>query len=287
MDKKSLNADIERNEYIEQNDEKLRTVQLIELDILKEFIRVCEENKLRYYSVGGTLLGAVRHKGFIPWDDDMDVAMPRKDYDKFLELYRIQLADRYDVEHFTIQDDVYFYPLKIRDLETRVKEIRLGDETVSYLSIDVFPIDGYPNKRINQFFYKIRYYYLKMRIGFCNIERLRTNVDRPLHERIIIKLAQIIHTDRFFDLKKEQSRFDKLFKSTKNEKSILVGDISGRYGFREFVPTSYWGKPKKLPFEDIEINVPAKYDKYLGRIYGNYMKLPTKEQRVAGHIELV
>lgn len=268
------------------SESELRKIQLLELDILKDFIRVCEENGLRYYAVGGTLLGAVRHTGFIPWDDDMDVAMPRKDYDKFLEIYRKKLSERYDVEHFSIQEDVYFYPLKIRDLETRVSEKRLDENAVSYLSIDVFPIDGYPNERFKQFLYKLGYYYRKMRIGFCNIDRLR-KMKRPLHERLLIKFAKTFRLNEKLNLKKEQEGFDKVFRSTKGKKCKLVGDISGRYGFREFVPVSYFGKPEKLPFEDIMLNVPREYDKYLTRIYGDYMQLPPEEARVSDHISIV
>lgn len=68
--------------------DKLRKLQLVEIDLLKEFIGICKENNLRYYMLGGTLLGAVRHKGFIPWDDDIDVGMPRKDYKKFLQIVK-------------------------------------------------------------------------------------------------------------------------------------------------------------------------------------------------------
>lgn len=270
----------------DMSESELRRVQLLELDILKDFIRVCEENGLRYYAVGGTLLGAVRHKGFIPWDDDMDVAMPRKDYDKFLEIYRTKLKERYDVEHFSIQEDVYFYPLKIRDLETRVSEKRLDENAVSYLSIDVFPIDGYPDQRPKQFLYKLGYYYRKMRIGFCNIDRLR-KMERPLHERMLIEFAKTFKLNEKLSLKKEQEGFDKVFKSTKGKKCKLVGDISGRYGFREFVPVSYFGKPEKLQFEDIMLNVPKEYDKYLTRIYNDYMQLPPEEARVSDHIRIV
>lgn len=268
-------------------DKELREIQLKELDILKDFIRVCKEYNLRYYAVGGTLLGAVRHGGFIPWDDDMDVAMPRKDYDLFLEKYRHMLSPRYDVEHFTIQEDVYFYPLKLRDLRTRVKEQRLSEDSVSYLSIDVFPIDGYPDKRPKQFFYKLGYYYYKMRIGFCNIDRLRSNVKRPAHEKLLIAFAKAFRLNEKLSLKKEQEKFDKVFKSTKGKKCMLVGDISGRYGFREFVPRGYFGKPRQRRFEDIMINVPNKYDRYLTRIYGDYMELPPESERQAGHIEIV
>ena len=267
-------------------DSELRRVQLLELDILRDFIRVCEGNRLRYYAVGGTLLGAVRHKGFIPWDDDMDLAMPRKDYDKFLEVYRTCLSERYDVEHFSIQEDVYFYPMKLRDTKTRVSEKRLSEDDISFLSIDVFPIDGYPDRRFDQFRYKIGYYFRKMRIGFCNVNRLR-KIDRPMHEKALIAFAKLFRLNEKLSLRKEQEGFDKVFKSTKGKKCKLVGDISGRYGFREFVPVSYFGKPVQLPFEDIMINAPKEYDKYLSRIYGDYMQLPPEDKRVSDHIRIV
>ncbi|MBQ9199859.1 MAG: LicD family protein [Lachnospiraceae bacterium] len=269
-------------------DENIRQLQKKEMDILNAFISVCEKNKLKYYAVGGTLLGAVRHKGFIPWDDDMDVAMPRKDYEKFLHIFYKDLPENIKVLHYTNGENVYFYPMKLQNTDVKVTEQRLEEtDSISYLSIDVFPIDGYPNKRSKQALYKLKYYYYKMLIGFCNVNILRKNVDRPFYERVIIKFAKLFRLNRILKLKKQQDKFDKLLKSTMGEECKLVGDISGAYGFREFVPVSYFGKGTKLDFEDIKINCPCKYDKYLKRIYGDYMQLPPEDKRVAGHLKIV
>ena len=118
---------------------------------------------------------------------------------------------------------------------------------------------------------------------------------KGLTERKLVKMARIKYirvstthqnTQRQ-EANVEAEGFDKVFKSTKGKKCKLVGDISGRYGFREFVPVSYFGKPERLMFEDIMIHVPKEYDKYLTRIYGDYMTLPPEEARVSDHIKIV
>ena len=92
----------------------LRKLQLTQLEILTEVVRICHSNKLRYYLIGGTLLGAIRHKGFIPWDDDLDIAMPRKDFVKFISICRTELNSRYFLHYYTTDFNYYLPFAKVR-----------------------------------------------------------------------------------------------------------------------------------------------------------------------------
>ena len=121
----------------------LRKVQNIELDMLQIFHSICDELDLQYYALGGTLLGAVRHGGFIPWDDDIDLGMPRKDYEKFLTI-----APDYFQEEIKVVPNVT--NLNILQLVNTKTKVQLGKVT-SGVFVDIFPLDGYPNEGIRSF----------------------------------------------------------------------------------------------------------------------------------------
>lgn len=136
---------------MELSDQTIEKLKDIELDILKCFISICEKNNLRYFLIGGTLLGSVRHKGFIPWDDDIDVGMPRKDYELFIERARHHLPDYYFVQTFSTDPSYPNNFMKIRDsrttfLETAVKHLRMNHGVF----IDVFLLDEYPSNKMVQ-----------------------------------------------------------------------------------------------------------------------------------------
>ena len=124
-------------------------IQKIDLELLKQFLKICDKHNLKYYIIGGTLLGAIRHKNFIPWDDDIDVAMPRKDFDIFLKVANNELKDNYKLStYFNNKEHRYYLP-KLVDLNTTIMEKRyekINKET--HVFIDIFPIDGTPNNII-------------------------------------------------------------------------------------------------------------------------------------------
>jgi LPS biosynthesis protein len=269
------------------SDNELRQVQLKELEILKAFMTVCDRNNLKYYMVGGTLIGARRHKGFIPWDDDMDLAMPRDDYEKFLNECYLELPDNIRVSHYKYED-VYFYPMKLVNTDVKIMEKRLeASGETTFLSIDIFPIDAFPDNNMSRVIYQLKLMYHRARIGFCNIDRLRTYVKRGFVERMIIKTAQILKLNKYFKLEKELDSFDIFLKKYSKKGGRLVGDITGRYGTREFVPRSYFGESEKLEFEGIMVSAPAKSHKYLKHLYGDYMQLPPEDERHGDHIRIV
>jgi len=125
------------------NANQLKRLQNIEYEILQEIVRICEKNNLSYFLIGGTLLGAVRHKGFIPWDDDLDIAIPRKDYEKFLKICQTQLNSDYFL-HCNKTDPDYWLPFaKVRKKNTLFDEKSITSiETHKGIYNDVFPLDN-------------------------------------------------------------------------------------------------------------------------------------------------
>lgn len=267
-------------------EEFLKNIHEYGLNALKEFVRVCEENNLCYYVIGGTLLGAVRHKGFIPWDDDIDVAMPRSDYDRLLQLFD-KFHKPYVLEFYQRNPDFLSYFAKIRDERVDLIEEVVDshkDKKLGYL-VDILPIDKTPNGKIARKFYFMHVLRLRFWCGTANVKfGIRTS--RPKWEQRLLKVLRFFRIYRFVDRRKIYGKMDRLFhkvenmKSSKNDK--YSGTITGAYKTREIVPSRLFGTRDEkvyLEFETLKVRVPVLYDEYLKSIYGNYMKLPDAEQQ--------
>ncbi len=263
----------------------LRKVQLAQLEIAKEFKRICEENGIRYFLDGGTLLGAVRHKGFIPWDDDLDIGMLREDYEKFLEIAPKVMDKKYFLQ--TPYSDNYYglFFSKIRKLGTSYIE-KSSEQSKAHneIWIDIFPYDTYPDnendrkklkKRI--MFYR-RVLYVKSRI-------------RPwvIKNKFIDKLICFIGYLPYRFISLFISR-DTILKNAK-EYQIKYNNQKTEYKYPQGIePCGAWIVPSiafdsfdMMPFEDSKFSVTHGYDVFLRNGYGDYMQLPPEDQRENRH----
>lgn len=252
----------------------INMVKEIEVGILREFVNFCEANKLRYFLAGGTLIGAVRHQGFVPWDDDMDVSMPRPDYEKFHELCHGKLG-KYEVRSIYYTPDLHCRPF-IRIVEpnyiTKVKVDQL------YLPpwLDVHALDGLPTdeKESLKHFKDASYY--KRRSTFARTPIFIT-------KNPIKRIAKHI---LFFPYRKKGPKYyaEKLLELANKydfEQSEYIAAYVAGYGKKERMPQYYFTDgTKKLFFEGIEASVPPHYHKVLTHMYDNYMKLPPGKKRV-------
>lgn len=263
---------------------ELRDLQFAEIEILKVFVKICERNGLQYYIIGGTLLGAIRHGGFIPWDDDIDIAMPRKDYEKLIELLKEQLSEPYSFLHYTICENYREYSLKIIHKNIYCYEDKLDvEKSKTNLWIDILPLDAVPNNKFVYAIFKMTVYLWKALLSFKNIDTIKNNKKRPLFERLLIKFAQIVPVKRVISRNFVMNALDYTIKSCDYETSYNVGSFMGAYRFREVVPKKYFGVSSKCDFEGMQLIAPEKIDDYLHHIYGDYMKLPPEDKR-CGHI---
>ena len=250
-------------------------IQKIEENILDEFNKICESNNLTYFICGGTLLGAVRHGGFIPWDDDIDVMMPRKDWEKFKRITN-QLPEDLSVMNTEITH--------IFNNKTHIKFNHiLGDCSNYGLMIDIFPLDGQPSNKILLEVHKKKVLFLQMFIRFCNIENIEPSNERTYLDNILIKTARMFRVGKL--LKKENwvRRIHNELSKYDYEESQLVGALLGSFRDKEVMPKEVFGEGSDFKFDKLILKGPNDPERYLTNLYGNYMKLPPKSERGKHH----
>ncbi len=268
----------------------MNTVQSELMRQMLDLAEICEKDGLRYYICGGTLLGAVRHKGFIPWDDDMDILMPRKDYDVLIRSGKIKMPKRYYTDEL---DGIgHFY-----DRETRITHgNEYWDKRYPYLSIDIFPLDGAPSNKLLRKIH-ISYalvlfaLYKFINIDFAlNTEGMKNRTNRPWIEKWLIKHGAFFHCiTKWINEKKLMDHFNRVVTKYDYDRSVIVGDYIGRYRFKEFFPKKVVGKGRLLSFEDYKLMAFRRPDLWLKNIYGDsYMKIPDQgKQERHGSIQIV
>ncbi len=249
------------------------------LPMLEYFHGLCEENGLRYYALGGTLLGAVRHGGFIPWDDDVDVGMPRRDYDRLIELTRGKKFDRFVFEFTCSPDPRFCYPFgKMYDTSTTHVE-NLRPKLVRGIYVDIFPLDGLCSdaSEISALYRPVGHLKTMRDLNSIKLSKKR----RPGKNLILLAarcLPPYVHAAKKLALK-----IDSECRKRDFEKCRFAGNLVGAWGEREIVPAEYFSSRTLLPFEGTEIYGPAEYDRYLTAIYGDWRRLPPEEKRVSHH----
>lgn len=255
----------------------INEIKEIELNILKHVKKTCIENKLEYFLAGGTLLGAVRQEGFIPWDDDIDISMPREDYIKLLTI--LENGERY--RSLSQSRDDYFYSFaKIVDLNTEVQELNVDYSFKnSGVWVDVFPIDGLPDddKNIGRHLKKVLLY--------------RQLLYNSLMKKCPGSLTKIKHifryafwrVSRMFGWKYWINKVGKLAVKYKYNESNKASCVVYGYGKVEVFDKEVFKFGSEKKFEDDLYSVPADYDKCLKSMFGNYMELPPEGKRITHH----
>ena len=258
----------------------LREIQLKELELLCWFDELCEKNGLYYTLAGGTLLGAIRHKGFIPWDDDIDVLMPRPDYDRLLSMT--------DIDKEMLPDYVQFNSWKNTNGGEPVPYIKMNNTNVyiddqysvtdKYLWIDVFPMDGCPEseQELKTFYHKIMSFRHVLTLKNAKLGRGKNIAKKLL--KPFIRLALLP-----FSMETLCRKYDKFVKTYPFEGTGSIAGMAWGYGPQEKVSRKAWMKPVKVQFEGHAFNAPSNYHEYLTNLYGDYMQLPPEDQRQTRH----
>lgn len=271
-------------------DQSLRVLQLKELDLLKYFQQVCKENNIIYFALGGTLLGAIRHKGFIPWDDDIDVGIPRPDYDRLCEILEKKTVDGpIKFRSYKNSEDYIRYFGHLEDSTFKViRHDKLkAEETFAW--IDLFPLDAMPN---NAWFRKLKVFQVLVLRALFRFSCFDSLVDvhkkgRPLHEKVLVWIGLHTPIQKFLNTKKCLRALERALTSTSYEKSNYLVNALGAYKFREMFHKKYYGEGKMYPFEDTVICGPEDYDFVCTQLYGDYMTPPKMDNRNHHGLETV
>ena len=255
------------------------------VDVFKKFITICDENHLTYYCCGGTAIGTIRHHGMIPWDDDIDVFMPRPDYDRFIsichkmDLGKYELCTPYDKENY------FMYFSKLCNACTTIME-RIDTPCIYGLYVDIFPLDGTADEHDEA---------IALKRKFSKIQNMMEAIStRNTFREYVFLLAHKHEWGRFvrktigFLFRNSYRRqllkqMDSIAYKYDYDKAKNVVVYSGVYGDIEVYPKEWVSGPVQFPFEDVTVNLSGGYDKYLRHFFGDYMQLPPVEKRVFRH----
>lgn len=252
----------------------VRELQLMKLEALKSFMKFCNERNLRFFMAGGSLIGTIREKGYIEWDDDIDLYMLREDFDKFLSLSHDALGGKYFVQSY--KTDPYFFIPMGRICLNGTYRCETGLDKVPFNKgsiIDIFPVDNAPdnfNVRAKQF-------------KKCHIliSLMRYKVSKPRIDGFYSLLTFILHCSlKVISLKTMHIWANNMFKKYRNCKSNILIAYSGIRGLeKETFMKSWFADAVYMPFEDTMVPCPVGYDELLTSMYGNYMERPSRENR--------
>lgn len=249
--------------------------QEVMLGIMKAIHTFCIDNKIRYVLLFGTLLGAVRHKGFIPWDNDMDIGIPRPDYDKLVTLLNSgkTIGDHFYHLHYTNDDSYHYQIMRICDDRTTVKPPYIRDQPGRMgVWVDIFPIDGVPGKTPLDILRRARLF-INKKLQIADIYSVRDKNDFANRAgNLICKI--------FPNAKKRNYKIDSILRKTPFETSEFVGDMEDRDEKIFSFERSFFEEYVLLDFEDTKFFCPAKWDEYLKKAYGDYMQLPPEGKRM-------
>lgn len=252
----------------------------VDLDIAKAVVSLCDKHGLTYYMLGGSMLGAIRHKGFIPWDDDIDFGMPRDDYERFLEVAPQELPVHLKVVNYRNDPSYMYYITRVLDTQTKVIEERIGNENkYTNASIDIFPIDGTPNNSLLRKIYFFRVMYHRALMSLCYKDSIDRKRKRSKKEKLLLWVMERIPVEKLTTPYKQKCKIDKLLRKQPVKGAKYIGNIMGAYRTREIVPAEYYGEGAMYPFEDTQFRGLAMYHEYLTYTYGNYMQLPPEGSR--------
>ncbi|MBR1796581.1 MAG: LicD family protein [Clostridiales bacterium] len=258
----------------------LKKVQAVDLKMAKYFVEFCNDNNLLCYFCGGGCIGAVRHKGFIPWDDDLDFFMPRRDYEKLKDVWcdTNEYALLYPTEKYN--DHNMFATLRDKNT-TMIKPYQKDLDTVHGISVDIFPIDGYPDKPIER----------KLQVFWGLVYQLFCSQVIPENHGVISTIAARIALGVF---KGRKIRYKIWKKAEKEMTKYRIEDCeniteicAGPGYFKNKYPKQIFASAVFMDFEDTKMPVPVKYDQYLRIVFGDYMKLPPEDKRVPQHDAIV
>lgn len=261
------------------NTEHVSELQSKALEIYKYFENFCKTNNLRFFVCGGACIGAVRHQGFIPWDDDIDVFMPRPDYEK---LYRIW-PEKGDLNRFTLcrtDDEINYHDAGtlLKDNNTTfINQHSINEDIHHGYMMDIIPLDGKAPKGRARFMQKL----YAMTYSLFNVQRLPDNQGKM--NRFFAKIILGIFRSKILRSKIWHSCQEKMSKYDYDQAEYVTELVTGFAYMKNEYPKSIFADGQEVSFEHTTVRIPVGYDMYLRMAFGDYMKLPPEESRKPKH----
>lgn len=257
------------------------------IDVFHSFLEICEKHELKFFCCGGTAIGAVRHQGMIPWDDDIDILMPRPDYERFIHVFS-KMEEDSDYELITMENnDRYYLPFaKMCNKHTTLLEYR-DIPCLLGVYVDIFPLDGASSDAVERvsLLNNFRRAANKLLVlPKSTSENIRRGVLRIFKGQLRTALNEFRYA---FNKKKARERvvdeIRNIMMKHSYEDSKYVGNYGGMWGIKEFGPKGWFLDYKEKDFEGFKVRIPVGFDALLTQMYGNYMELPPVGKRVSHH----
>ncbi|MBO4482693.1 MAG: LicD family protein [Prevotella sp.] len=271
-------------EYHFSEEDKKRWNDIL-MGCLHKFVEICEAHQLTYFCVGGTVIGAVRHGGMIPWDDDIDIAMPRPDYDRFRKLCKTIDLGHYELATPELKGYPFFFS-KFCDKDTSLIEIE-NVPCLYGIYIDIFPIDGTSSDkaeatRMMKTFKRVSNK-IDATIAHLNFKEYIGLLFQPKEwGRMAFQTASFLF-GRETIRKRLISKLNAIATSHDFNTSQYIANYGGAWAEKEIHPKEWILPLTKKKFEDTEVYIPGNYHEYLTQMYGDYMQLPPEEKRISHH----
>ncbi len=281
----SIRYHIEKD-FSRKNPITIDQVKQLSVEILREFVDFCGKNELRFFLAGGTLMGALRHQGFVPWDDDIDVTMPRKDYDQFLELVSDGKLGDYEVRTIETHPENHCRPF-CRIVNTGYMCELVIDQMFSPPWIDILPWDGLPEDEDERkkHWDKVSKYKKNSRRARQDVRQATLPKNKCLKRYIKVLAKYVLYAPyRFIGPVYYAKKIIQLARKYDFETCDTVATFVAGYGRKETMPKKWFIDEavgdRYAWFEGIKCPIPAHYHLVLKHMYGNYMKLPAVKKRI-------
>ena len=254
----------------------MNELQQVEFDLFKRFVEICEKLELNYFMLEGSALGAARHKGFIPWDDDLDVGMYREDYEKFMNLAPAMLPEGLFLQSYKSDSEFPLIFAKLRNSNTTYIEKRLKKYNINHgCYIDIFPLDGYSSNILTQKMIELhkKNHYIKRNCG----EKMERTRKGYVYAWILCKLGYHNRTT------KTMEQIETYLSGFPVKGSSIICNHGSPYGKKDYISAAVYGKGSDAVFEGMTVRVPENVDGYLTSLYGDWRTPPPPEKRIGRH----
>ncbi len=268
---------------MEKNDFLLQ-IQSLELEALKELKSFCDKHQIKFFLRGGSVMGAIKYSGFVPWDDDADIAIPRDQYDKLISLCQTEeWSEKFYIASYHYNSEIHCYFPRVLVKNEVLEQLQLPKNNHLGLTIiDILPLDGAPKSRFARELYFFKVYVLRALAGVHTLSIKETVDMHDSKKRLVLKLLKFFHVDSLYSQDQIYHALDRLYKRYDYKTCKHIGTLTGSLYKKEIFPRDYWGEGVYHKFCDTEFLVPDEYDKYLQQLYGkDYMTTIPTEEKIA------